>query len=42
MLEVDYADGTTQRVTSDTGWSAWTGSVVAADLLGGRYDARRE
>ncbi|WP_435834141.1 alpha-L-rhamnosidase N-terminal domain-containing protein, partial [Streptomyces albogriseolus] len=43
LLEVDYADGTTQRVTSDTGWSASTGPVVTADLLeGGRYDARRE
>ncbi|MEY9810002.1 alpha-L-rhamnosidase [Streptomyces albogriseolus] len=43
QLEVDYADGTTQRVTSDTGWSASTGPVVTADLLDGeRYDARRE
>ncbi|WP_427761572.1 alpha-L-rhamnosidase [Streptomyces sp. DSM 41931] len=43
QLEVDYADGTTQRVTSDTGWSASTGPVVTADLLDGeRYDARKE
>ncbi|MCP9994140.1 glycoside hydrolase family 78 protein [Streptomyces albogriseolus] len=43
QLEVDYADGTTQRVTSDTGWSASTGPVVTADLLDGeKYDARKE
>ncbi|TWD13028.1 alpha-L-rhamnosidase [Streptomyces sp. T12] len=43
QLEVDYADGTTQRVTSGTDWSASTGPIVAADLLDGEtYDARKE
>ncbi len=43
QLEVDYADGTVQRVVSDTDWSASSGPVVAADLLDGEtYDARRE
>ncbi|MGW0074788.1 alpha-L-rhamnosidase [Streptomyces cellulosae] len=43
QLEVDYADGSTQRVVSDTGWSASTGPVVSADLLDGEtYDARKE
>lgn len=43
QLEVGYADGTVQRVVSDTDWSAASGPVVSADLLDGEtYDARRE
>ena len=43
QLEVEYADGSSQRVVSDTGWSASTGPVVSADLLDGEtYDARQE
>ncbi|MFF5343931.1 alpha-L-rhamnosidase [Streptomyces althioticus] len=43
QLEVGYADGTVQRVVSDTDWSASSGPVVSADLLDGEtYDARRE
>ncbi|WP_413760299.1 alpha-L-rhamnosidase [Streptomyces sp. MMBL 11-3] len=43
QLEVEYADGTRERVTSGTGWRAAAGPVVSADLLGGEtYDARKE
>lgn len=43
QLEVEYTDGRTERVVSDTDWRASTGPVVAADLLDGEtYDARRE
>ncbi|MGA5285629.1 alpha-L-rhamnosidase [Streptomyces pseudogriseolus] len=43
QLEVQYADGSTQRVVSDTDWSASKGPIVAADLLDGEtYDARKE
>ncbi|MGW3912187.1 alpha-L-rhamnosidase [Streptomyces sp. NPDC005070] len=43
QLEVEYADGTRERVTSDTDWRAASGPIVAADLLNGEtYDARAE
>lgn len=43
QLEVDYADGRSERVVSDTGWRAATGPIISADLLDGEtYDARRE
>ncbi|MFJ2303049.1 alpha-L-rhamnosidase [Streptomyces sp. NPDC087787] len=43
QLEVEYADGTSERVTSGAGWRAASGAIVAADLHGGEtYDARRE
>ncbi|MEV0041275.1 family 78 glycoside hydrolase catalytic domain, partial [Streptomyces sp. NPDC050804] len=43
QLEVTYADGTTERVLSDTDWRAATGPVVHADLMAGEeYDARLE
>jgi len=43
QLEVEYTDGTTERITSGTGWRAATGPIVAADLLNGEtYDARKE
>ncbi|MEV8031691.1 alpha-L-rhamnosidase [Streptomyces sp. NPDC086182] len=43
QLEIDYADGTSERVTSGTNWRAAAGPIVAADLLGGEtYDARME
>ncbi|MFE9879323.1 alpha-L-rhamnosidase [Streptomyces sp. NPDC005784] len=43
QLEVEYADGTSERVTSGTDWRAAAGPIVAADLLGGEtYDARME
>ncbi|MCT9007787.1 alpha-L-rhamnosidase [Streptomyces rhizosphaerihabitans] len=43
QLDIDYADGTSERVTSGTDWLAAAGPIVAADLLGGEtYDARME
>ncbi|MET9762286.1 alpha-L-rhamnosidase [Streptomyces sp. NPDC006372] len=43
QLEVTYQDGSTQRVTSGTGWRAATGPITRADLLAGEdYDARLE
>jgi alpha-L-rhamnosidase len=43
QLEVDYADGTSERITSGTDWRAAAGPIVAADLLNGEtYDARKE
>ncbi|MDC2957253.1 family 78 glycoside hydrolase catalytic domain [Streptomyces gilvifuscus] len=43
QLEVEYADGTSERVTSGTDWRAAAGPIVAADLLNGEtYDARKE
>ncbi|WP_371596281.1 alpha-L-rhamnosidase [Streptomyces sp. NBC_00564] len=43
QLEVQYTDGTSERITSGTNWRAAAGPIVAADLLGGEtYDARKE
>ncbi|MER7678561.1 alpha-L-rhamnosidase [Streptomyces sp. NPDC096934] len=43
QLEVEYADGTSERITSGPDWRAAAGPIVAADLLGGEtYDARKE
>jgi len=43
QLEVEYADGTSERITSGADWRAAAGPIVAADLLNGEtYDARRE
>ncbi|MDQ1032576.1 alpha-L-rhamnosidase [Streptomyces umbrinus] len=43
QLEVEYADGTSERITSGTQWRAASGPIVSADLLGGEtYDARKE
>lgn len=43
QLEVDFTDGTSQRITSDTDWRAASGPIVTADLLSGEtYDARKE
>lgn len=43
QLEIEYADGTSERVTSGTDWRAAAGPIVAADLLSGEtYDAREE
>lgn len=43
QLEVEYADGTAERVTSGADWRAAAGPIVAADLLNGEtYDARKE
>ncbi|MFG3257285.1 family 78 glycoside hydrolase catalytic domain [Streptomyces sp. NPDC048172] len=43
QLEVEYADGSTDRVASAPDWRATTGPVTSADLLAGEeYDARLE
>ncbi|MFR0357531.1 alpha-L-rhamnosidase [Streptomyces sediminimaris] len=43
QLEVEYADGTRETITSGTGWRSAAGPILAADLLNGEtYDARRE
>ncbi|MFI6335459.1 alpha-L-rhamnosidase [Streptomyces sp. NPDC050535] len=43
QLEIEYTDGTSERVTSGPDWRAAAGPIVAADLLGGEtYDARKE
>ncbi|MPY58734.1 Bacterial alpha-L-rhamnosidase [Streptomyces spongiae] len=43
QLEVEYADGTSERITSGTDWRAAAGPITAADLLSGEtYDARKE
>ncbi|MEW1690601.1 alpha-L-rhamnosidase [Streptomyces sp. NPDC091265] len=43
QLEIDYADGTTERIVSGRDWRAAAGPIVVADLLSGEtYDARKE
>ncbi|HXR66593.1 MAG TPA: alpha-L-rhamnosidase N-terminal domain-containing protein, partial [Ktedonobacteraceae bacterium] len=43
QLELEYSDGTIERVVSDEQWRASTGPLIMADLLKGEtYDARRE
>ncbi|MGO4758284.1 family 78 glycoside hydrolase catalytic domain, partial [Streptomyces sp. 2MCAF27] len=42
-LEVTYADGSTDRVTTDADWRCATGPILTADLMAGEeYDARLE
>lgn len=42
-LEITYADGRTQVVSSDATWQTAPGPITSSDLLmGERYDARRE
>ncbi len=41
QLEIDYADGSRDRIVTDTTWHAATGPVLAGDIYDGeRYDAR--
>ncbi|GAA3114358.1 hypothetical protein GCM10017687_29190 [Streptomyces echinatus] len=41
QLVITFADGTTQRVTTDGGWRTSTGAITADDLYDGEtYDAR--
>ncbi|MFJ2760880.1 alpha-L-rhamnosidase [Streptomyces prasinus] len=43
QLEVEYADGTSERITTGPDWRAAPGPIVSADLLTGEtYDARKE
>jgi alpha-L-rhamnosidase len=42
QLRIDYADGTSQLVTTDDSWRTTPGPITSADLLDGEsYDARR-
>ncbi|GAA4083100.1 glycoside hydrolase family 78 protein [Actinomadura miaoliensis] len=42
-LDVDYTDGTSQRIVTDRTWRSADGPVVTSDLLmGEQYDAREE
>jgi alpha-L-rhamnosidase len=44
QLEIEYADGSRQRIVTDTAWKvSGAGPIQEADfLMGERYDARRE
>jgi len=43
QLEIDYADGTTERIVTDDTWRAARGPVLTSDLYDGEtYDARLE
>jgi alpha-L-rhamnosidase len=43
QLEIEYADGTIDRVVTDESWRAARGPIVASDLYDGEiYDARLE
>ena len=43
QLHVDYADGSTDTIASDSSWTAGFGPILAADLYAGEtYDARLE
>jgi len=43
QLEIEYADGRTRRVVTDTTWKVGTGPLVEADMIMGEtYDARLE
>src|SRR2546423_79720 len=43
QLEIDYADGTTERIVTDEAWRATTGPILSSDIYDGEtYDARLE
>ncbi|MFC8672071.1 family 78 glycoside hydrolase catalytic domain [Streptomyces griseorubiginosus] len=43
QLEVEYTDGTTERITTDGSWRAATGPVLSSGIYDGEaYDARLE
>src|SRR5712692_176340 len=43
QLEINYADGTTERIVTDETWHAARGPILASDLYDGEtYDARLE
>ena len=42
QLEVNYADGTTERITTDASWKTHEGPIVSADFfLGESFDANK-
>jgi alpha-L-rhamnosidase len=43
QLEIDYSDGTTERIITDETWRVATGPILASDIYDGEiYDARLE
>ncbi len=43
LIEVTYADGTQQAITTDDGWTWSNGPIIANDIYAGEsYDARHE
>ncbi len=43
QLEITYADGTTERITTDESWKVHAGPLLMADIMKGEtYDARHE
>ncbi|MFF5262734.1 family 78 glycoside hydrolase catalytic domain [Actinomadura viridis] len=43
QLQIDYTDGTSQKILTDPSWRSATGPVQSSDLLMGEsYDARQE
>jgi alpha-L-rhamnosidase len=43
QLEIEYADGTRERIVSDEDWRAASGPILASDIYDGEtYDARLE
>jgi alpha-L-rhamnosidase len=43
QLEIEYADGTIERIATDETWRAATGPILASDIYDGEsYDARLE
>lgn len=43
QLELTYADGTVERITSDASWQRADGPILASDMMDGEsYDARHE
>ena len=43
QLEIEYADGASERIVTDRSWRAATGPILASDLYDGEiYDARLE
>jgi alpha-L-rhamnosidase len=43
QLEIEYADGSSERIVTDPAWRASAGPILASELYDGEtYDARRE
>lgn len=43
QINIQYADGTRQTISTDDAWQATTGPIIYSDMLQGeRYDARKE
>lgn len=43
QLQINYADGTSERITTDKNWKVSYGAIVESDIYNGeKYDARKE